>query len=92
MIGLFRPIRARGAEESDADFKALVKGARAGTIEPSRVLEPFAMGVNAMKLRNYGIREGQRTILAFVQGRVTEMPERDRWVTASGTPREVVRR
>jgi hypothetical protein len=92
MIGLFRPMRARGPEESNADFTALVKGARAGTIEPSRVLEPFTIGVNAMKLRNYGSREGQRTTLAFVNGRVTDMPERDRWVTAGGKPREVDRR
>jgi hypothetical protein len=91
MIGLFRPIRERLADETDAEFTELVKRARAGTVEPSRVLEPYAMGVNAMKLRNYGAREGQRTTLAFLQGRVADMPERDRWTTSGGQPREVVR-
>jgi hypothetical protein len=89
MLGLYRPLRERSAEETDAGFTDLVKRARIGTVEANRVLEPHAMGVNAMKLRNFGAREGQRTTLAFVNGRVTELSERDRWTTAGGTPREV---
>lgn len=91
MVGLFRPIRERAADETGAEFIELVKRARAGTVEPSRVLEPYAIGVNAMKLRNFGAREGQRTMLAFLHGRVADMPERDRWSTSGGQPREVVR-
>jgi replicative DNA helicase len=91
MIGLYRPVRERRVDETDAQFIDLVKRARAGTVEPSRVLEPYAIGVNAMKLRNFGAREGQRTTLAFLHGRVEDMPERDRWTTSGGQPREIIR-
>jgi len=91
MIGLYRPLRDRGPDESDVEFTELVKRARAGIIEPNRVLEPYAVGVNAMKLRNFGAREGQRVTLAFLHGRVTDMPERDRWSTAGGVATELTR-
>lgn len=90
MIGLYRPVRGRSSDETDADYADLIKKARTGQLEPGRVLEPHAMGVTAMKLRNFGAREGQRTTLAFVNGRVDDMPERDRWSTAGGAAREVV--
>lgn len=90
MIGLFRPIRGKRIDESPEEFVALVKKARKGAIEPHHLLEPFTMGVNAMKLRNYGSREGQRVRLGFFNGQVEELREADRWTTASNRPRQLL--
>lgn len=90
MIGLFRPTRAMRPDETPESYAAAVKAARAGTAEPHTALEPHVMGVNAMKLRNYGHREGQRLKLAFVNGRVEDVAEKDRYTTGSGYVRQVV--
>lgn len=90
MIGLFRPLRAKLSNESPEEYAAALKGARAGLQEPHTVLEPHVMGVNAMKLRNYGQKEGQRVTLAFENGRVTDLPEKDQWETGNYYPRKVI--
>jgi KaiC/GvpD/RAD55 family RecA-like ATPase len=88
MLGLFRPIRERepgegvrfdGTRKVDPYAEA-VKAARAGSAEPWTVLKPHTMGVVTMKLRNQGKdrHEGQRCELGVEQGRVVEIPERDR--------------
>lgn len=89
MIGLYRPIRPRKPTESEDEFVSLLKQARSGNVEPHHVLEPSTMGVNAMKLRNYGSREGQRVSLGFFNGRVDDLAECDRWTTEGGRAREV---
>lgn len=90
MIGLFRPIRAKAMNESPEDYASALKAARSGMAEPHTVLEPHVVGVNAMKLRNYGQKEGQRVTLAFENGRVTDLPEKDQWETGTYYPRKVV--
>lgn len=89
MVGLFRRPRERLEHETDNEYVDLLKGARAGQIEAPKVLDSAVMGVNAMKLRHYGAREGTRVYLGFEQGRVTDLDEKDRWTT-SGYPRPVV--
>lgn len=90
MIGLFRPLRAMKASESPDDYKAALHAARTNAAEARTVLEPHAMGVNAMKLRNFGEREGQRITLGFENGCVTDLPEKDQWETGTYYPRKVV--
>lgn len=84
MIGLFRPLRGPKPGETIDEYKATIKAARAGTVDAPDALEPNTMGVVAMKLRNYGSREGVRINLALEQGRVTHRPERDRYGTSFG--------
>jgi hypothetical protein len=90
MIGLFRPQRGPKPGESPDEFKAALHAARVGSAEPHTMLEPHVMGVNAMKLRNYGQREGQRVHLGFETGRVTDLAERDQWETGTYYPRKAV--
>lgn len=81
MIGLFRPLRARRADETEKDFLEAMRAARAGTGNITDALEPNTMGVSAMKLRNYGAREGAKMALSVSRGRVFPMAEKDRWST-----------
>ena len=78
MIGLFRPIRSRRQDETDEDYNAALRSARAGTGDVAGMLEQNTMGVSAMKLRNYGSREGMKVLLSVEHGRVTPMAERDK--------------
>lgn len=87
MIGLFRKARDRRPSETDDEYVQAIKDAKAGKIGADKVLDTSAMGVNAMKLRHYGAREGSRVFLGFENGRVLSVAEKDRWVTASGFPR-----
>lgn len=82
IIGLHRRLRGRKAGESEEEYAALVADARKGKVPPSEVLDHHAMGVNAMKLRDYGSREGQWTYLAFERGRVASMREADKYTTS----------
>lgn len=82
MIGLFRPLRAPRDGETPDDYAAALKKARAGTSDTPDALEPNTMGVVAMKLRNYGSREGMRVNLRVERGRVQHLPERDRHSTS----------
>lgn len=88
MIGLYRPIRVRREDESEDEYVAAIKDARRGG-DVAGALEPNTMGVVAMKLRNYGDREGRKALLAVRHGRVYDLPERDRWATGGKWPRKV---
>ena len=90
MIGLYRPVRGKRPDESDEEFSRCIREARAGTINANDALESNVMGVTAMKLRNYGAREGVRISLGIDRGKVYALPERDRWSTAGMYPRRVV--
>ncbi len=90
MIGLFRPLRTRGTNETNKEYLESLKAARQGYAEPRTALEPHAIGVNAMKLRNYGQNEGDKIVLAFHSGRVEEIAERDHYATGSGYVRKVL--
>jgi KaiC/GvpD/RAD55 family RecA-like ATPase len=84
MIGLYRPIRVRQPDESEDDYAACMKAARAGHSDLQTALEPNTMGVTAMKLRNYGSREGAKVMLGVRHGRVFPLEERDRYQTGFG--------
>lgn len=84
IVGLFRPLRSMRAEETPDDYAAALKKARAGATDAPDMLEPNTMGVVAMKLRNYGSREGKRINLAVEHGRVTHLPEMHRYQTHYG--------
>lgn len=90
MIGLFRKPRERKESETDDEFAKLIKDARAGKVTPPEVLDPMVMGVNAMKLRHFGAREGSRVYLGFEHGRIVGLSEKDRYTTSSGYPRPLV--
>jgi hypothetical protein len=81
MIGLFRPLRAPKPGEDLEDYKNEIKAARQGAVDAPAALEPNTMGVVAMKLRNYGSREGVRINLALELGRVVGIPEKDKYGT-----------
>lgn len=81
MVGLFRPVRQRKASETPDEYVKAIRKARSGEDESWRALEPNVMGVSAMKLRNFGQKEGARTFLRVAEGRVVPMPERDKYTT-----------
>lgn len=82
MIGLYRPLRGMRDDETTDDYLKALKDARAGVGDIPDLLEPNTMGVVAMKLRNYGSREGSRITLGMQQGRVIHQSERDRHATS----------
>lgn len=90
MVGLFRKVRDMRPTETVEEYAETIKKARRGEIEPPEVLDPTVMGVNAMKLRNYGSREGTRLYLGFDHGRVVSLDERDRYQTSGHHVRRVV--
>lgn len=84
IIGLFRPVRAMRHDETKKEYEAFLKTARGGAVDAPKALQPGVVGVNAMKLRNYGHHEGRKILLGFERGRVAELPEKDLWSTAGG--------
>lgn len=90
IIGLFRPLRAMRPGEDPDSYKDSLKGARAGTDDAKTALEPGVVGVNAMKLRNYGQNDGSKVLLGFEYGRVLPLDERDRYTTGGGFVRKVI--
>ncbi|HXU02145.1 MAG TPA: DnaB-like helicase C-terminal domain-containing protein [Polyangia bacterium] len=90
MIGLFRPLRKRRSDELEDDYVKALRSARSGSGTVSDMLEPNAMGVIAMKLRNYGAREGMKSYLTVQHGRVFGMDEKDKYTTGGGLIRQVI--
>lgn len=90
MIGLFRPLRTRRPDEGDDEYVKALRLARSGNGQVTDALEPNTMGVVAMKLRNYGAREGAKSYLHVERGRVSAMDEKDRYVTGNGFVRKVI--
>ncbi|HEX5178122.1 MAG TPA: DnaB-like helicase C-terminal domain-containing protein [Gemmatimonadaceae bacterium] len=75
MIGLYRPLIAEPDNGSQADveaFRESIRLARAGAREPHTVLEPRTMGINIMKSRTHGEREGKRIALTWDNGRIVD--------------------
>lgn len=72
VYGLFRPIRSRMKHETIEEYRESLAAARAGDIEPQSVLQQGRMGVNLVKSKYYGEREGKRCYLAVANGRVYE--------------------
>lgn len=75
MIGIYRPTlpmpEGAGDEEREA-WKQTMAQARAGEKPAYTALEPNAVGLNLMKSRNYGGREGQRVSLTWEHGRIVD--------------------
>lgn len=82
MIGLFRPLRRMAPSETEKEYSEAIARARKGLGQVTDVLAPNTMGIVAMKLRNYGSREGHKTSLWVERGRVSPMREADRYTTA----------
>ena len=75
MLGLYRPLLPPPEGGDAADYESWtqhITKARKGEAEPQTALEPYVMGVNLMKSRSYGGREGQRVKLAWQAGRIVE--------------------
>lgn len=92
MIGLFRPLRKRREGETEEAYYNAIKSARQGLGEGSvnDMLMPNTMGVVAIKLRNYGSREGLKEYLWVENGQCLPMREADRWSTGGGRLRRHV--
>lgn len=75
MLGLYRPLIAPPESGSQADidaWKETIRLARAGDREPHTALELHTMGINLMKSRTYGQREGKRIALTWDAGRIVD--------------------
>jgi KaiC/GvpD/RAD55 family RecA-like ATPase len=75
MLGLFRPIRPPSIGESSEAYQRAVKLARDGTTDPQTMLLPGVVGINLMKSRSYGSREGRRVMLRWRHGQVIDPSE-----------------
>lgn len=84
IIGLSRVIRPPAEGEDAKDYAAALKAARADEKLATEMLVPGVTQVNAMKLRYYGSRTGQRTLLGYDHGRIVSVAERDRYRTGLG--------
>lgn len=89
MVGLYRPLRDMADGESPDDYAAALKKARADEMDAPDMLAPNTMGVVAMKLRNYGQKDGMKIRLAVEHGRVLHLPEKDRHSTSYEAIRRV---
>lgn len=81
VLGLWRPIRQRLHDESTDDYKHMLAAATRGDIGPKEFTEANTMAVICLKHRT-GNHEGDRCKLAVRHGRLSEIPERDRYTTA----------
>lgn len=90
MIGLFRPLRGLKPGEDPKEYKSLLAAVRAGHGDVASMLAANTMGINAMKLRYYGSREGQKAYLWVEHGQVFPMAEKDRYTTSGGHMRLAV--
>jgi hypothetical protein len=82
MVGLYRPLRDLADGETGEDYAAALKKARADETDAPDMLAPNTMGVVAMKLRNYGQKDGTKLKLAVEHGRVLHLSEKDRQSTS----------
>lgn len=81
MIGLHRRLRDRLDGETVKEYQEALKASRVGDVPPMRALQPNVMALTAMKLRNFGSREGERCYLRVDNGRLSALPEKDRHST-----------
>jgi KaiC/GvpD/RAD55 family RecA-like ATPase len=81
MIGLHRKLRDRLDTETEKEYAAALTQSRKGDVPPMGALAPNVMAATAMKLRNFGAREGNRCFLSVEHGIVGPLLERDRYST-----------
>lgn len=89
VIGLWRPIRQPNPDESATDFKQLMSAASAGHVAANEVTEPNTMAVVLLKHRTHGERDGERCKLNVHHGRLSEIPEKDRYSTDYTSTRRI---
>lgn len=82
VLGIYRPLRT---SVTDKDLKAVRQGLR----DRDTVIEPDTMGVQLLKHRLDGPVAGKMVKLAVEHGRVTHLPERDRYATSPAGVRRV---
>jgi replicative DNA helicase len=80
VLGIYRPLRA------DVDDKEMTR-VRQGLLDRDAIVEPNMMGVQLLKHRLDGPVAGKMVKLAVEHGRVTHLPERDRYATHYGARR-----
>lgn len=80
VLGIYRPLKA------DIDDKTMTR-VRQGLLDRDAIVEPNAMGVQLLKHRLDGPVAGKMVRLAVDHGRVSHMPERDRYSTQYGAPK-----
>jgi hypothetical protein len=81
MIGLHRKLRDRLDMETEKEYHAALGKSRSGELPPMDALAPNIMAVTAMKLRNFGAREGNRCFLGVEHGALSHLAEKDRYTT-----------
>jgi hypothetical protein len=70
VLGLFRPLRDRRIDESPDAYRKALAAAKSGELDPQTALAQGKMGVNLVKSKYYGERDGRRCILNVRNGRV----------------------
>lgn len=70
VLGLFRPIRARRVDETPDAYRKALAAAKSGEMEPQSALMQGKMGINLVKSKYYGEREGRRVIVSVRHGKV----------------------
>lgn len=74
MLGLFRPMR------DDVTAEDMKRARVTGIVKP--LLEPGVLAVSCMKHRHHGAHEHEVCRLRFERGRLTDLPEKDRYSTS----------
>lgn len=92
IIGLYRPLRQRMADEDEKTFAELLRARMRGEGDVTDILEPNTVGVTAMKLRHMGRNTGKKILLGFDRGRVVPLAEKDKYRTGFGGRMEEVYR
>lgn len=77
-IGVYRPLKERPSDPDDAKkWEDDMKAARKGSLEVWKVTARNQMGLNLMKHRDFGEREGQRQKLYIDKGSVRDWTSMD---------------
>lgn len=78
VFGIYRPLRPDVAEKE-------IKKVRLGMANTDTIVEPGQMGVRVLKHRLDGSAMGRSVRLSVHHGRITDLPERDRYSTQYGS-------
>jgi replicative DNA helicase len=81
VIGMHRPLRRPNPGETIKEYKAALASAREGSIQVKDVIEENTAVISCLKHRVRGESEGHWCRLAVKFGRISDIPERDRYAT-----------
>lgn len=82
VLGIYRPLKPDVAEKD-------IKRVRQGLADAGTIVEPGQMGVRVLKHRLDGSAMGRSVRLAVHHGRVSDLPERDRYATSYDAARAI---